>query len=234
MFPAWIGTAARYAKVNGTPKGLVQAFEAAERGSSRVFLEELGRRNAKRVGKVDRATLDAERDIESAIAVADAKIALEEKKSLKDRDVKKLGGLIDERAKLERDLRTLIARMEKDFPLYAALKYPKACTIEQARACLDENEIALMFVVGSEKSYLIILRPQEDDKTAGISIHPLPGETEIGKTAASLTFPATINSNALAREREARVRRLARRGRERNRGQELVDRAERSVGRRAV
>ena len=126
MFPAWIGAAARYAKVDGTPKGLIQAFEAAERGTSRVFLEELGRRNAKRVGKVDRTTLDAERDIESAVAVADAKIAIEEKKPLKYRDVKKLGGLIDERAKLEGDLRMLIARMEKEFPHLRGLEISKS------------------------------------------------------------------------------------------------------------
>ena len=164
LYPRWIGVASGYTKVDETSKELLQAFNAAERGASRVFLEELGRRNAKQVGNVDTRRLQEESKIDSVIKNVDARIAIEEKKLLKNRDVKKLGDLFEERKKQEEELKNLIARMEKEFPMYAALKYPKACTVEEARACLDENELALIFVVGAEKSYLVVLRAKGTTK----------------------------------------------------------------------
>ena len=199
LYLDWLGVASRFAKVDGTSKGLIQAFNAAERGASRVFLEELGRRNAKQVGKVNNDRLQEESKIDAAIKNVDARIAIEEKKLLKDRDVKMLGDLFEERKKQEEELKNLMARMEKEFPMYAALKYPKACTVEEARACLDKNELALIFVLGARKSYLVVLRAKGDEKSAGISVHELPREKEIDEQVAALVEEGTIKSNANAR-----------------------------------
>ena len=116
LYPDWIGIAGRFAKVDGTSKGLIQAFNAAERGASRVFLEELGRRNAKQVGNVGKNRLQEESKIDSTIKDVDARIAFEEKKLLKDRDVKKLGDLFEERKKQEEELKNLIGGWRKSFP----------------------------------------------------------------------------------------------------------------------
>ena len=53
--------------------------------------------------------------------------------------------------------------------------------------------------MGAEKSYLVVFRAKGDDKTAGISVHELPGEKEINKQVAALTEEGTIKSNANAR-----------------------------------
>ena len=46
------------------------------------------------------------------------------------------------------ELKSLTARMEREYPQYAALKYPRPCTIEEARACLADDEVALLYVLG--------------------------------------------------------------------------------------
>jgi CHAT domain-containing protein len=80
------------------------------------------------------------------------------------------------------------------------LKYPKPCTIEQARAELEANEIALVYVPGSRNSSLLVVRPRGEPQTEGIQIYPLPPEVETRRLVASLTDLETLAHPTRARE----------------------------------
>ena len=97
-------------------------------------------------------------------------------------------------------MQALIARMDRTYPQYAALKYPKACTIEQARDCLGADEVALLYAPGAEASYLIVLAKEDDPRTAGITIHTLPPADAIAELVAGLTRPVTLEDGDSVRE----------------------------------
>ena len=102
-------------------------------------------------------------------------------------------------------MQALIARMERAYPQYAALKYPKACTIEQARDCLGADEVALLYAPGAEASYLIVLAREDDPRTAGITIHTLPSADALAELVAGLTRPATLEDGDSVRELGSRA-----------------------------
>jgi hypothetical protein len=79
--------------------------------------------------------------------------------------------------------------MQKEYPQYATLKYPRPCSVAQARACLDANEVALLFVPGDERSYVVLVeaRPAHDDPANGMAIYPLPASAEIADGISCLT-----------------------------------------------
>src|SRR5207302_198830 len=74
--------------------------------------------------------------------------------------------LWDERRQVEAALRQLTADMEKLHPQYVALKYPKPCSLDEARACLGSNEVALHFMLGDAESHVLLLegKPAPGDK----------------------------------------------------------------------
>src|SRR5205807_2964001 len=98
---------------------------------------------------------------------ADARIAIEQAKPFEGRDRAALEQLFAGRKAAEDRLQAVIARMEQDYPQYAALKYPKACSLEEARACLADDEVALLYVLGSEVSYLVVVAKDDNPESAG-------------------------------------------------------------------
>ena len=47
--------------------------------------------------------------------------------------------------------------MGESDPRYKALLAPEPCSLGEARACLDANEVGLIYVLGEEASYLIVM-----------------------------------------------------------------------------
>src|SRR5207244_1033968 len=67
------------------------------------------------------------------------------------------GELWRRRQRAEDDLNDLERRLAATRPQYAALRFPKPCTLEEARRCLGEREVALLFALGGEASYVVVL-----------------------------------------------------------------------------
>ena len=117
----------------------------------------------------------------------DAGIVREQAKPPNRQDAERLTRLFDQRREAENQQVALVATMERENPQYAALKYPRPCSIEQARACLAADEVALMYVLGSEASYLIVVTKDAAPGAAGIAIFELKAAGEIATIVSQLT-----------------------------------------------
>jgi CHAT domain-containing protein len=91
--------------------------------------------------------------------------------------------------------------MEREYPQYAALKYPRPCALAEARACLAPTEVALLFVPGTNRSYLVLMeaRPGLGDRAHGLAIYPLPDRDDIADGVSRLTDRDTFDSQVKAR-----------------------------------
>ncbi len=205
LFPLTVGVVARLAELEGRSDGLGDAFEAAERGAARVFLDGLGRSRANVVGQVDPTLRDEEARLIGLDLALEGQIGQEQAKPLDKRDREKVGRLLAEQRAVRAELDALVERMEREFPQYAALKYPKACSIDQARACLDDDEVALSYVLGSEASYLVVLAKHNDPATGGLAVHKLPPADEVAELVAAATRPGVLEDDVSARELGARA-----------------------------
>jgi hypothetical protein len=105
-----------------------------------------------------------------------------------------VGKFLDEQKQVEAKLNELIRRMEKEYPRYAALKYPRPCSLAEARACLADNEVALLFVPGDKQSYVVLVeaKPDSDDKANALAIYPLPPRDDLADGISCLTDPDTL------------------------------------------
>jgi CHAT domain-containing protein/tetratricopeptide (TPR) repeat protein len=194
LFARLVGIRRRLFQLRHDPGDLLAAFSAAERGSARVFLEALGRARAGSVGAVDRDQLDREAAQQVRLRRLDAQIEALEDQPAESRRPEAIGRLLEERTQVESGLRALVAGLEARFPAYAALKYPRPCSLEQARACLSPGEVALVYVLGSEASFLIVVSEQSDGDptTAGLAIHELAPASEIAPLVSVLSAPETL------------------------------------------
>jgi hypothetical protein len=179
-----IGLCQRLFDEEGRVADLETALTTAEQGTARVFLEQLGKARALSVGGVSIELRTQEAGLRR-LREFDTRIAKEQDKPFEKRDADKVGQLLDEQKKVEAQLTELIRRMEQDSPQYAALKYPKPCSLAQARACLAPTEVALLFVPGKENSYLVCVdgQPAPGDKAHGLAIYPLPGQDDLADGA---------------------------------------------------
>jgi tetratricopeptide (TPR) repeat protein len=208
LFPRIVGVAARLAEAERSPADRLAAFAAAERGAARVFLEDLGRSRAAVVGHVDVRLLEEEARLNARIRQLDGQIDKEQSRPLDKRNPETVRRLLDDQKAKRDDLKALVARMEATYPQYAALMHPKACSIDDARACLAPEEVALLYVLGSEASYLIVVAKEDDPKTAGLVIHTLPSAEKIAELVIALTQANTLEDVESARELGAEAYRV--------------------------
>jgi tetratricopeptide (TPR) repeat protein/CHAT domain-containing protein len=201
LIPRRIGLCQRLFAAEGRVADLETALATAEQGTARVFLEQLGKARAFTVGGVSAELQAQEATFRRQLREFDTRIAKEQDKPSDKRDPDKVGQLLDELKKVEANLTELIRRMEKDYPQYAALKYPKPCSLAAARACLGANEVALLFVPGNESSYLILVeaQPAPDDKANGLAIYPLPSQDDLADGISRLIERDTFETQAKAR-----------------------------------
>ena len=106
---------------------------------------------------------------------------------------------------MESERLRLVTRMEREYPRYAALKYPRPCSPADARSCLGADEVALLYVLGSEAAHLIVVTKQADPETAGIAVHELGSADAIAEMVAALTQPKTLEDAEGTRELGAKA-----------------------------
>jgi CHAT domain-containing protein/Tfp pilus assembly protein PilF len=189
LIPRRIGLCQRLFEREGRAADLETALAVAEQGSARVFLEQLGKARALTVGRVSLELRTEEADLRRQLWELDMRIAKEQDKPSDQRDPDKVGQLLDQRRQVESQRDALIRRMEKEYPQYAALKYPRPCVLAEARACLAANEVALLFVPGQRKSYVVLVeaRPAPADKAHGLAVYSLPARDDIADGISLLT-----------------------------------------------
>jgi CHAT domain-containing protein len=200
LFPRYVGVCRQLFEIEGRPNDLLTAFTTAERGTARVFLESLGKSRAGAIGGVSQELRRQEEELLGRLRELDRSLQPEQNKPPSQRDREIATRLFDERERVDGKLRELIARMEHDFPRYAALKYPKPCSLAEARSCLRNNEVALLYMLGADASYVIVVdQPASGDRTDGLSIYRLPSAGEIAGTISSLKEPEILMKPARVR-----------------------------------
>jgi CHAT domain-containing protein/tetratricopeptide (TPR) repeat protein len=192
LAPLRVGICRRLHLRDGNPASLREAFQAAEQGRARVFLDALGRSRAGLLGGVSPELQAREADLRHRLRGCDLRL---ERAELNPAQAEMPPArLWEERRGIEADLREVAGEMAKRFPRYAALKSPQPCPIEEARACLGPDEVALHFVLGEEFSYVLLLegKPAPGDRTGGLALYPLPGADAIADGVAAVTDRDTL------------------------------------------
>jgi CHAT domain-containing protein/Tfp pilus assembly protein PilF len=205
LFPRHVGLRLRLYEREGKAEDLQAAFTAAEHGTARVFLESLvlGGPRARLLGGVKRELGLQEDELLKQLHELDGRLDGELSKPLATRSGDRVREFLAKRDRLEEQLQRLIERMKREHPRYAALRYPQPCTLPEARACLGPNEVALLYVLGTGSSYVVLVegRPAPGDKAGGLAVYRLPGARELGEWVSTLTDPDTLSRSALARAR---------------------------------
>jgi CHAT domain-containing protein len=201
LIPRRIGLCQRLYDCEGRSDDLETALAVAEQGTARVFLDQLGKARALTVGRVSPALRQQEAAFRQKLRVLDTQITREQAKASDQRDPERVGKLLDEQKQIEAQLNALIRRLAADYPQYAALKYPRPCSLTEVRACLAGNEVALLFVLDDHQSYVVLVegRPARGDKANGLAIYALPGSDEIADDISCLIDPDTFERPVKAR-----------------------------------
>ncbi len=173
----------------GEAEDLPRAFGIAEQGPGpRLFLESLGRANATRLGGLPRELREEEERLrrQLRLLVAHLRAALAE---TGDESLARQRDLWQQRRGAEEELRRFERKLLQSHPGYAALRYPQPCSVEEARRCLDDNEVALLFAVGEEESVAVVLHKQADprDPAAGLAVVLLPGRQALAGKVEAIT-----------------------------------------------
>jgi CHAT domain-containing protein/Tfp pilus assembly protein PilF len=200
VVPRYLATWRRLAATAGPPAGLPSPYAVAEEGTARVFLEALGRSRALDLGGIPAALRTAEADQARRLRALERALDEELGQPLERRSPRRIGqaqaalrGALAESA-------ALIARLGSEYPQYAALMYPRPCPIVEARACLDRDEVALLFVLGEMSSFLVVVPREGGDRTDNLEVHELPPAGQLRERIAALTRPAVLGDADRARE----------------------------------
>ena len=191
----------------GIPPSLLEALAFAERGAPASSWR-AGRSRALAGGRVDPATLAEEARLAAAIREIDGRIAREQDKPFASEIRRRSSDRFSICKQADEAWRALVARMETgELPQYAALKYPRPCSIVEARACLADDEVALLFVLGTRRLISSSSPPGVDDATGGIAVHPLPPAATIAEAVGRDTSEVLEDPDA-TRERGAAAYRM--------------------------
>jgi CHAT domain-containing protein len=183
-----VGLCGRLYGLEGKAADLEAAYRSAEEGRARVFLESLGRANATRLSGLPADLADEEERLRRGLRLADAALRVAhglagEEGSARRREAWR------QRQQAEDDLDRFERAAAAAHPQYAALRYPRPCPAEEARRCLDDDEVALLFAVGTDESFAVVLhkRPDPKDPAAGLAVVRLPGRQALADKVEALT-----------------------------------------------
>jgi tetratricopeptide (TPR) repeat protein/CHAT domain-containing protein len=198
LFARRVALCQRLYELDGDTGHLEAALTTAEQGTAQAFLQALGRSRAESLGGVSAELREEESRLLAQQRETEAKLARQQAAPRDQRDPELVGRLLEEQKQGEGRLRQLIERMEREYPQYASLRYPHPCSLAEARACLGDNEVALLFVQGSTASAVILLdaHPAPDDKAKGLAIYALPGRGAIAGQAGALVEKDTLERPA--------------------------------------
>jgi len=198
LFHLWIGSTDLLHRLDKEDKHLHTAFQAAEKGTARVFLEQLGQTRARLLTDVSQ-TLQAQESARTTdVRGLDYRIDKEQAKPESQRDGKVLIELYAQRKQLDEKLHEIRHAIAAAQPRYAAWTYAAPCTLAEARACLGPREVGLFFFLAGGASHVLLV----EDATApgpGLAIFPLPAAEEIGVLVDALTDQPTLTLSARTR-----------------------------------
>jgi CHAT domain-containing protein/tetratricopeptide (TPR) repeat protein len=199
LFPRLAALSVRLAEQDRDLAARAEAFTAADRAAARVFLEALGRARAWDVGRVDPALRAREEDLGRIIERVDDQVAREQSQPVDRRDPERVARLLAERERRKVEREEVRRGIERDYPDYAAWLSPRCCSVDQARACLADDEVALLYVPGTDASSLVVVAKRPDPETAGVAVYRMPPVGELAELVAALTRPGALDDPGAAR-----------------------------------
>jgi hypothetical protein len=188
LLPGQLGILRRLYEREKDPNHLRAAFTALEQNRARVFLEGLGEANAGRLAGLLPELQTEEDQLHERLRLCDARL-----QSARDQPGPNAAVELQlrwrEQQQAENDLRQFAQRVAHRYPQYANLRFPVPCTLAEACACLDPNEVALLFAIGPDTSYVLLLpgTPAQDDSAEGLALYPLPGRRALQERVQALT-----------------------------------------------
>ncbi|MDX2471106.1 MAG: CHAT domain-containing protein [SAR324 cluster bacterium] len=135
-----------------------KAFYYAEASRARSFLDQLAEQAAKESLKLPPEIRKREELLKNQVAALDQKIFVELKKPSAERNEKLIEDWQLQKTSFQLDYAKLIEEVEKKFPEFAALKYPKVYGVELAREkLLNDKTQVLVYSLGDNRSYGFVL-----------------------------------------------------------------------------
>jgi hypothetical protein len=129
------------------PTAVAESFRpggVGERTRARVFLDAYARSRSNELGRVDARLLREEHFAQANLRRVQDLIEQEQARPPQRRDADRVGRLQQEQRDAEQRLGGVIARMERQSPEYAALRYPRPCPLQQAWDALDDREVVVL------------------------------------------------------------------------------------------
>ena len=221
--PLRLGLLARLAAVSGRPEALHTAFTALEEGRARVLLDALSRTNAGRLAGLPADQQEKERHFVAALRNVESRIEAARLRSAGREQ--RLRDLFQEREKLQQEQTDFVARLAQTHPTYAGLRYPRACTLAEARASLSDREVAVLFAIKDEEAFALIVhkKPVPGDRSGGVALVKLPGADVLGPKVRTLVDAEVLKSDSRCRRLGAELYALLLKPLEKHlRGKDLV------------
>ena len=156
-----------------------KALEIFERKQGRTFLEEMGKSGARNFAGLPEEVRAKESDLEAQLE--SCQTLLVKARSQKDPDRQPLQELEGRLMQIRSELQSSKAKIEKDYPDYHALKYPRPATLKELQEkVLKPGEVLLIYGVMEKTTCLWLVSPKK------FSLHPLNiGEKELHRKITS-------------------------------------------------
>ncbi len=189
-------------QLDGKTEHLTEAYVAAEQGRARALLELVGDATAQTLGRAPAHLLDEEQRILVRLRRLDRMMVDAITGSLEEATARSQK-LWQEYGKLSNQLADVRERMRKASPAYAAIRPPGPSTLAQVRQCLRPSETAVLFALGPNDSFAIVLAPRSDKDDGTPHIYRLPPDQVLAARVTALTRRPTLESLDQAREQGA-------------------------------
>jgi CHAT domain-containing protein len=138
-----------------------QAFRYAELSRARTFLDQLQEQAARNSFKLPPAIAAEESRLKSQLAKLDKNIFTELSKPKAKRNQAQVEQWQLDKNQLQTKFKDLTKRLEKDYPAYASLKYPKVYDVPVIQKdLLNKNSQLIAFVVGDNRSFGFLVRKE--------------------------------------------------------------------------
>jgi CHAT domain-containing protein/tetratricopeptide (TPR) repeat protein len=196
-----LGILDRLARATDSAAVRREAFLAMEQTRARVLLESLGEAHAARLAGLP-ADLHREEDrLREALRSATSQLLVARTRPSPEPGA--LAQLWQRQQEAEAGLDQFARRLAQTQRAYAGLRFPSPCTVAQARACLGQNEIAVLFALGREQSFALVVQPGAAD--AGLTLVALPGSDVLSPAVRTLLDPELLKSDSRCRTLGSRL-----------------------------
>jgi CHAT domain-containing protein/tetratricopeptide (TPR) repeat protein len=173
-------------------KWLGEAFRTSEESKARVFLEQLGRSRSAVIGGLSESLAVREAGLRERLARLDRDVRQNEVASFDTREPGRTAESLGQIAEAEHAMDEVQSQIARDYPLVASLRRPNPCNVEQARACLAPDEVALIYTCGARVGYVILVKPPAGDDPVGLAMIPVGGTADFGEKLGILSDPDAL------------------------------------------